>query len=109
MGSSAFRAVCAAVSFGMIDNSLPKNEPGADERFERGIAKALRTPPKPHKTPSAKDIAAQVRFEAGWSDGWKAICGPDASVPPLRGRTVPSGFDAYQYGYNQGRAIAGGK
>jgi hypothetical protein len=27
----------------------PKDEPGAEERFERGIAKALRMPPKPHK------------------------------------------------------------
>jgi hypothetical protein len=26
-----------------------EDEPGVDERFQRGIANALRTPPKPHK------------------------------------------------------------
>ena len=26
-----------------------QDEPGAEERFERGIANALRMPPKPHK------------------------------------------------------------
>jgi len=26
----------------------PKDEPGADERFKRGIANALKMPPKPH-------------------------------------------------------------
>ncbi|WP_293455253.1 hypothetical protein [Phenylobacterium sp.] len=27
----------------------PKDEPGAQERFERGVANALKMPPKPHK------------------------------------------------------------
>jgi hypothetical protein len=31
----------------MTDKPL-KDEPGADERFDRGIANALKTPPKPH-------------------------------------------------------------
>jgi hypothetical protein len=26
-----------------------KDEPGAEERFKRGIERALKTPPKPHK------------------------------------------------------------
>jgi hypothetical protein len=26
-----------------------KDEPGAEERFKRGIERALNTPPKPHK------------------------------------------------------------
>jgi hypothetical protein len=29
----------------------PKDEPGAQERFDRGVANALKMPPKPHKTP----------------------------------------------------------
>jgi hypothetical protein len=28
-----------------------EDEPGADERFERGIKNALATPPKPRKAP----------------------------------------------------------
>jgi hypothetical protein len=28
-----------------------EDEPGADERFERGVANALKMPPKPHKAP----------------------------------------------------------
>ena len=32
--------------------SNPKDEPGADERFDRAIKKALATPPKPHKDPA---------------------------------------------------------
>jgi hypothetical protein len=30
----------------------PEDEPGAQERFDRGIANALKTPPKPHKPKS---------------------------------------------------------
>lgn len=40
----------------MTDNP-PKDEPGAQERFERGIANALRMPPKSHapvKKPGVK-------------------------------------------------------
>jgi hypothetical protein len=51
----------------------------------------------------------QTPFEQGWLDGWKSICGPDAFVPPARNMPVPDGFDPYRYGYEQGRAVAGGK
>lgn len=34
----------------------PKDEPGADERFKRGIANALKMPPKPHKQPELKPV-----------------------------------------------------
>jgi len=27
----------------------PTDEPGAEERFDRGVANALKMPPKPHK------------------------------------------------------------
>ena len=27
----------------------PEDEPGAEDRFQRGIANALKMPPKPHK------------------------------------------------------------
>lgn len=30
----------------------PEDEPGAQERFERGVANALKMPPKPHPKPS---------------------------------------------------------
>lgn len=33
----------------MTNKPLPKDEPGAQERFERGLKNALATPPKPHK------------------------------------------------------------
>ncbi|MDP3660790.1 hypothetical protein [Phenylobacterium sp.] len=33
----------------------PEDEPGADERFKRGIANALRTPPKPHKPKEGRE------------------------------------------------------
>jgi hypothetical protein len=36
----------------MIEKPLPQDEPGAQERFDRGIKAALATPPKPHKKPS---------------------------------------------------------
>jgi len=32
----------------MADKPLPKDEPGAEERFERGIKNALAMKPKPH-------------------------------------------------------------
>lgn len=36
----------------MVKEPLPKDdEPGAEERFRRGIERALATPPKPHKPP----------------------------------------------------------
>ena len=33
----------------MVGSEMPDDEPGADERFQRGIANALKMPPKPHK------------------------------------------------------------
>jgi len=38
----------------MTDQKPPEDEPGADERFDRGIANALKMPPKLHKPPVAK-------------------------------------------------------
>jgi hypothetical protein len=32
----------------------PEDEPGAEERFQRGIANALKTLPKPHKPTTEK-------------------------------------------------------
>ena len=43
----------------MTDKPKPKkvkDEPGAEERFERGIANALKTPPAPHKAPELKPV-----------------------------------------------------
>jgi hypothetical protein len=43
----------------MVKNLPPaEDEPGAEERFERGIRNALATPPKPHK---AKDGSEQPK------------------------------------------------
>ena len=39
-----------------------KDEPGAEERFMRGIKKAVNTPPKPF-TPKAKVRATKVKRE----------------------------------------------
>jgi hypothetical protein len=36
----------------MTDKPLPKDELGAQERFERGIANALKMAPRPHKAKS---------------------------------------------------------
>jgi hypothetical protein len=33
----------------MTDKPPPKDEPGVQERFERGLKNALATPPRPHK------------------------------------------------------------
>jgi hypothetical protein len=37
-----------------------KDEPGAEERFKRGIERALNTPPKPHK-----EVAGERKPKAG--------------------------------------------
>jgi len=34
----------------MTDKPLPKDEPGAQERFDQAVKNALATAPKPHKT-----------------------------------------------------------
>jgi hypothetical protein len=51
-------------------------------------------------------------FAAGYFDGWKAI--PGSGPPPAISsyttpQAVPAGKTPYQAGYEQGRAIAGGK
>jgi hypothetical protein len=67
------------------------------------------------KTTSARrrgDLLARdnkSEFARGWVDGWKAICGPHAAMPTPPDIIVPSGFDPYDYGYEHGRAVAGGK
>jgi hypothetical protein len=40
----------------------PEDEPGAQERFDRGIANALKTPPKPHKPKDASPRRELDRF-----------------------------------------------
>jgi hypothetical protein len=42
----------------MTDKPLPKDEPGAQERFDRGIKNALATPHKPHKPKAAPNERA---------------------------------------------------
>jgi hypothetical protein len=37
---------------GMTDKPSENDEPGAEERFERGIKNALATKPTPHKPPA---------------------------------------------------------
>jgi hypothetical protein len=34
----------------------PQDEPGAQERFDRALGVALKTPPKPHAAPKAKAL-----------------------------------------------------
>ncbi len=55
----------------MTDKPTPKDEPGIEERFERGIAKALKTSPKPHK-PKAAPTRRKLGCFAGVPtiDGW---------------------------------------
>lgn len=56
----------------MTDKPLPKDEPGAEERFDQAIKNALATPPKPQKTkegkepkvaPSQRSVAARIAPE----------------------------------------------
>lgn len=65
-----------------------KDEPGAEERFLRGVRKAVNTPPKPF-TPSAKDKAkrglATIEFAPGTYEYDGAL-----SVGGLVGRYVVS-------------------
>lgn len=51
-------------------------------------------------------------FAEGYFDGWKSI--PGAGQPPAissytTSYAVPEGETPYQAGYEQGRAVAGGK
>jgi hypothetical protein len=39
----------------MATKLLPKDEPGAQERFDQAIKNALATPPKPHKPKEGKE------------------------------------------------------
>jgi len=54
----------------LIDKSL-EDEPGADDRFKRGLANALRMPPKPHKPKEAaqKGDLSQNQAKDGKSGG----------------------------------------
>jgi hypothetical protein len=38
----------------MTEKPPPQDEPGAQERFDRGIKNALATPPKPHRQRGAE-------------------------------------------------------
>lgn len=46
----------------------PKDEPGAQERFDRGVANALKMPPKPHKPPPEGGRKRQPKKAASVSD-----------------------------------------
>jgi hypothetical protein len=48
----------------------PQDEPGAQERFDRGLRWALATPPKRHKTPKPK---SGVTILTVYGDGLVAI------------------------------------
>ena len=39
----------------MTDKPLPKDEPGAQERFDQAIKNALAMPPRPHKPKQGKE------------------------------------------------------
>jgi hypothetical protein len=58
-----------------------------------------------HRSASARE---KVRFSEGWATGWKSICATE-EPPPAPDIGVPGGCDPYDYGYEQGRAVAGGK
>jgi len=48
----------------MTDKPL-EDEPGAQERFDRGITNALRTPPKPHVKKSETDSPKTAKATTG--------------------------------------------
>jgi hypothetical protein len=44
-----------------VDRPEIKDDPGAEDRFLRGIRKALSTPPKPHKDESKKGTGKKAK------------------------------------------------
>jgi hypothetical protein len=49
-------------------------------------------------------------FSDGYIAGWKAVLGKDAMPTHIPGpQKIPNGLSAYEHGYEQGRAVAGGK
>jgi hypothetical protein len=48
-------------------------------------------------------------FAEGYTDGWKSILGEGAPLPPIPAYALPVGKTEYEHGYEQGRAVAGGK
>jgi uncharacterized tellurite resistance protein B-like protein len=46
-------------------------------------------------------------FVEGYIDGWTSI--ESAPIPPIPAFTLPAGKTEYEHGYEQGRALAGGK
>jgi hypothetical protein len=48
-------------------------------------------------------------FAEGYIDGWKSILGEGAPLPPIPAYALPIGKTEYEHGYEQGRAVAGGK
>jgi hypothetical protein len=71
------------------------NDPAS---FDRAFAKVVK-----------RSEGLMRTYDDGWIDGWKSVCGPDAMVPPPLEKSSPPGFEPYRYGYEQGRAVAGGK
>jgi hypothetical protein len=48
-------------------------------------------------------------FEEGYIDGWRSILGEGAPLPSIPSYAIPAGKTEYEHGYEQGRAVAGGK
>ncbi len=58
-----------------------QDEPGADERFERGIANALATPPRMHAVKRGEPKAAAVGpYETGINDAASEVPEPLTQV-----------------------------
>jgi hypothetical protein len=47
----------------MTDKPLPKDEPGAQQRFDRAIKNALATPPTPHKPKEGKESKGSAKLD----------------------------------------------
>ena len=54
MSAAADNSGSASSGATMTDKPLPQDEPGAEERFDRGIKNALATKPTPHKPHSSE-------------------------------------------------------
>ena len=92
----------------MDDDQYPPEEA---EKRARALARWLMSRPHtPHKAePRRPRKKVAGSFADGWRDGWKSVCGEREAVAPIPSIALPSGADPYTYGYQQGRAVAGGK
>jgi hypothetical protein len=75
-----------------VRDDAPRDEPGADERFEHGLQRALATPPQKHK-PSGEvqdlnRLIGEVQMLQEELSGLRSTSQADRSVRPRRQRRL---------------------